>query len=587
MSDINRKQKDTGQFFTPQPIVRVLLERTVKYFPSDYSSKNITIFDPAMGKGIFFSTLIPLIFPLIPFATLYGMDIDSSVIKVANQELKQLVSGSSYEIVLKCGNFFLDYPSDIPPNNFDVIIGNPPHNARHSQLEWDQIRENCKFGQNTKIWSESSIFFTLKSMDLLKKGGILCYVLPKPIIYSKRWSEFRKILLTEFQLVEVFDLGNQFPGQLQEQCAVIIKRLPSNLKDGGYQTGIWNPIKEKLEQMGVISNSDSLLVDNLLLGVNSSELKFIRRLYGEEYDFLNVVAFRGLSSKYRAKIGTVPLVEKANVTSNFLLPPRSFLKADTPKQRISRQQIPKVIAQRIISYRTKPTFSLDIKTWVDQTGSILTHETVINIIPNYSQDTLALTALAGLLESSFIEWWLRHVVYTKEFETSKDFDRAYINHIRIPQMIDTKSLDYRKKLSKLLELNYYEKIIANVESQTDIDKLYTLGEIYRKYQTIGENLKKKSVEFIQDQSIQSFFRDRTEFQNLRWFHKQLTQEKDITRIFKNSSMTEQQLAMNIEPIITRYRELQRLQTYMDEIVFLLYKITPNEQRFIKGEISST
>ena len=80
-----------------------------------------------------------------------------------------------------------------------------------------------------------------------------------------------------------------------------------------------------------------------------------------------------LLSKLEDNYHKLPLVEKASVTSNFLLPPRSFLKADTPKQRISRQQIPKVIAQRIISYRTKPTYSLDIKTWVDQTGSILTH----------------------------------------------------------------------------------------------------------------------------------------------------------------------------------------------------------------------
>ncbi len=585
MSDINWKKKDTGQFFTPKPIVRVLLDHTVNYFPTEYSSKKITIFDPAMGKGIFFSTLIPLIFPLIPSATLFGMDIDSSVIKVANQELIPLVSGSSYDLILRCGNFFLNYPSDIPTKDFEVIIGNPPHNARLSQLEWEQIRRKCKFGQNTKIRSESSIFFTLKSLDLLKKGGILCYVLPKPIIYSKRWSEFRKILLTKFKLVEVVDLGNQFPGQLQEQCAVIVKRLPPNPKGGKYQTGIWNPNKEKLEQMSLISYSDALKVDNLLVGVSRSELKLIRRLYEEEYEFLNVVAFRGLSSKYRAKIGTTPLIEKANVNSGFLLPPRSYLKANTPKQRILRQQVPKVIAQRIISYRTKPTHSLDIKTWVDQTGSILTHETVINIIPNYSQEVLSLTAIAGLLKSSFIEWWLRHVVYTKVFETSKDFDRAYINLIRIPQINDTKSLGYRRILAKLLELNHYEKIIAKVEIQTDIDKLYTLGEIYSKYQTIGENLKKKTFELIQDQRIQPLIKDRTEFQILRWLYKQLSQRKDITGIFKNSSLTERHLSSYIEPISAKYRELQKLQTYMDEIVFLIYKITPNEQKLIKGEIT--
>ena len=584
MPDINRKQKDTGQFFTPKSVVQLLLERTVNHFPPEYSSRKISIFDPSIGKGIFFSTLFPIIIPLIPSAALYGMDIDASVIKVASKELKQLFSGSSYDLLLKCGNFFLDYPPEIPTKNFDVIIGNPPHNARYSQLEWAKIRKKCRFGQNTKIRSESSIFFTLHSLDLLKKGGLLCYVLPKPIIYSKRWSEFRKILLVEYQLVEIIDLGNQFSGQLQEQCAVIIRRLAPNTKDGRYQTGIWSHIKEKLNHISVISTSDALKVDNLLVGVGTSELDIIRRLYGDEYEFLKVTAFRGLSSKNRVKKGTIALIEKANITSSFLLPPRSFINTNVSKQLISRQQLPKVIAQRIISYRTKPTHSFEIKTWLDHTGSVLTHETVINIIPKYSQESLSLAALAGLLKSSFTEWWLRHAIYTKKFETSKDFDRAYINLIRIPKLTGTKNPNYRNLISKLFESNSYEKIISKVGSQANIDMLFTLGEIYKIYQAKGENLKKNLVELMQDQSIKPILQDRTEFQNLRWLYKQLTLQENIIGIFNNCSLTEQELSKYNEQISAKYAELQSLQTYMDKIVFLIYSITPNEQKLIKGEI---
>ncbi|MFX0126353.1 MAG: N-6 DNA methylase, partial [Candidatus Hodarchaeota archaeon] len=305
--DVDQKRKARGQFFTPQPLVQAILKRVIAQFPHDYHSRQLSVLDPAIGKGIFFHLLIPMISSIVSTANLYGIDIDTSLIQIAKKELIQFAERTSYEIILKEGDFFLEFPS-IVPKKYDLIIGNPPHNAHYSQLEWIQIRNNCQFGQNPLIYSESSIFFTLQSLTLLKPNGILCFLLPKPIIYSKRWSEFRKILLTEYNLVEVLDLGNQFSGQLQEQCGIIVKKRNSNIKHQEYNTGIWNPIRKEFGQISIISNFDALMLDNLLVGVSAPELKIIRRLYGNDYEFLDVIAFRGLSSKFRAEKGTFPLI---------------------------------------------------------------------------------------------------------------------------------------------------------------------------------------------------------------------------------------------------------------------------------------
>jgi hypothetical protein len=526
-----------------------------------------------------------LITPSVPSAKLFGIDIDSSVLKIAKKELLSSITGSPYDIELKIGDFFLDYPSNIPTKEFDIIIGNPPHNARYSQLEWQTIRKNCGISPQTPIRSESSVFFTIKSLNLLKAGGILCYLLPKPITYSKRWTEFRKIILTNYKLVEVVDLGNQFSGQLQEQCALIIKKQIPDIKHQKYKTAIWNPDENRLEQISIISNSDAILVDNLLVGVIDPELEIIHRIYSEEYEFLNVTAFRGLSSRYRVEKGTIPLVEKVSFEYGFLLPPRSFLKGNTPKQRLIKQKIPKIIAQRIISYRSKPKFLLNVKTWVDQKGAVLTHETVINIIPNYSQEILSLSAIAGLLKSSLIEWWLRHAVYTKRFVTSKDFDRAYINLIRIPHISDSKSTAYREKLSELLNFNQFERIMIEIRSQTVIDKFFTLGEIFCKYQSAGEILGTKICHLIQDKRIQNSNQRRTEFKKLRWIYRQLEEGLNTADMFQGSLLADSEALKYITSIKTKFKELQTLQTYMDEVVFSLYKITPIEQKLIKGEIT--
>lgn len=524
-----------------------------------------------------------MISPLIPTAKLYGIDIDRSLVQIAKMELIQLAERTSYEITLKQGDFFLDFPS-VLPKRFDMIIGNPPHNALYSQLNWAQIRDNCQFGQNSLIYSESSIFFTLQSLTLLKPSGVLCFLLPKPIIYSKRWSEFRKILLTEYALVEVLDLGNQFSGQLQEQCVIIVKKGNSGFKCQGYQTGIWNPTGKNFDQMSIISNLDALMVDNLLVGVSSSELEIIRRLYNNKHEFLDVTAFRGLSSKYRVGKGVTPLIEKVNIAPGFLLPCRSFLKLNTPRKRFMRQQFPKVIAQRIISYHTKPKHSLDIKTWVDREGVVLTLETVINIIPNYSEEVLSLNAIAGLLQSSFIEWWLRHAVYTKQFATSKDFDRSYISLIRIPQVSDSRSIEYRNRLSELLQFNEYEKILKEMESQSALDKLFTLGKIFHRFQDKSEELKDKIIKLFQDKDIKVKNPREMEFHNFKWFYKHFVKGFDLYENLQYS-ISETKISQYLDPINTIHKEIQLLQNCIDEGVFSLYNITPNEKKLVKGEIT--
>jgi len=515
--------------------------------------------------------LIPYISSYITKADLYGIDIDSSLVTIAQEELHNIVERTSYKVELKTGDFLLKFPLDLP-KQFDVIIGNPPHNAHYSQREWTRIRKICHFGDNTLIYSESSIFFTLYSLSLLKPEGILCFILPKPIIYSKRWTEFRRLLLTNYHLIEVLDLGNQFSGQLQEQSAIVVKKGNLIAKSQEYTTGIWNPAKNDFNQTSVISYLDALKVDNLLVGINDSELGIIRRLDSNKYDILNSIAFRGLSSKYRVSEGNIPLIEKSTISSGFLYPSRSFLDEKTPNERFKRQKSPKIIAQRIISYQTKPKFLLRVKTWVDQKGVMLTHETVINIIPDYSQDILSLYAVAGLLESEFISWWLQHVVYTKEFVTSKDFDRAYINSIRIPQISGSKNFHYRKRLTKLVKNGKIEEILVLVIDQSVIDQFYTLGVVYFEYQSVGSELRRLLDEIINERNRES---------------------EDIKPDYQKWKKLYQNLSKNIlydkkEPQCANYnefrkkiQELKKLKTIMDDVVFLIYKVTPFEERIIK------
>jgi len=576
ISDASKSPKAKGQYYTPESLVQSFLSRILAYFCQDSELGKIKVLDPAIGEGIFLEIFFPLIKPFIENAVFYGVDIDSEALKKAEERLNSLTQSYSYEITLKARNFFLEFSKKKYKNYFDLILGNPPHAARYTKTEWKLIQNTVQSIDNPRLRLESSVYFVLYSLTLLKKGGLLGFILPKPIIYSKRWTEFRKSLLLTNNLLEVLDFGNQFSGQLQEQVGIIIQKEKPNFH---FKTGYWCRNKKTFKFFPPLPVKVAIELDNLLVGVNQSELAIIRRLYGNEYNFLDIVAFRGLNSKYRVPNGNIPLIEKSSIGNGFLLPPRHYVKTDVPYKIIQRQQKPKIIAHRIIGYRTHPSFLLNLKTWVDQKGEIITHETVINIIPRYPHD-YSLSSIAGLIQSSFVEWWLRHAVYTKRFVTSKDFDNAYISRIRVPRLLGLKNLRYRKKLKKFISNGNFDQILQDIECQSDLDKIYTIGKIYQEFQKIGEKLKDKMTNFLQRKSglkgLSRINEQNIEYYMVKWLIRQLHRKGDI--IEDSDSLNQLELKI----IRNEYERLKQYQYYINQVVFSLYKITSEERRIIEG-----
>ncbi len=565
-------RKEKGQFFTPKDLVKPIIKQLIPYIKSIPTKKNIRILDPAIGKGIFFEILIEFIKEMPGKIELIGLDIDPRVIKTVKKDTIEKYA----DLQLITANFLL---KDIFLNTnaeIDLCVGNPPHNARYSQLEWNEIRKKEYNEVNFEFPKESSIYFVLKSLSMLKPKGILGFILPKPLIYSIRWLNFRKFILTRCNLLEVIDLGNQFSDQLQEQCLVIIE---NNKPNGVYKTGYWNSEIEKLIEIGEIRNKDAMMCDNLLVTVTKSEIGIIKRLYSNSYENLSVTAFRGVSSTFRQEKGIKPLIEKSNLGAGFLMPNRYFVSSKVPRKTILRQYVPKIMAQRIISYKTKPDFRFDLMLWVDFKGSKISHETIINIIPDYLKDTeFSLPAIAGLLKSSFIEWWLRHAVYTKRFVTSKDFDRKYINKIRVPKLYSQSNKKFHCEIPSLLEKESYEDILNLCMNLNSIDQLYCINEVYKKFQEYGKQL--KSLINIQQKLAQLPPIDdseaRTLLKHFKTVYSKLIEKK--TNFSQNNS--------EMENVYKRTRKIiqsmDKMQSLIDKIVYFLYQITPEEEKIICG-----
>lgn len=87
---------------------------------------------------------------------------------------------------------------------FDAIIGNPPY-IKADNLE-DSVRENIL---NLTGSGEGNIYyaFILKSMELLKTGGSLTYILPYDFFYNTHGKKLREEMVTNGYFTDIVDFG--------------------------------------------------------------------------------------------------------------------------------------------------------------------------------------------------------------------------------------------------------------------------------------------------------------------------------------------------------------------------------------------
>ncbi len=576
---LSSTQSEKGQYFTPENIVQAIIGNIIYYLDEPRDNDTLLVLDPSAGEGIFCKTLIQILKNRFSSINIDALDIDPSALSKAKSLVINSVNDDTCTVVFHLKNFLTEFDTENNGRKYDLIISNPPHHAKYSPQEWDKIRKLRPKETQENIPSESALYFVLKSINLLKDRGILSFILPKPFIYSNKWKMFRQLCLTQVRLLEVYDLANQFSGQLQEQVALTLQKISPSLE---FQTGIWDSEKEKLVFVSKIKTQNAIRFDNFLVGVTPSEQKLMEKLL-KDHRRIEWTAFRGLSSQFRVKDVSTPLIEKVSLTHGFLLPERNYVTENVPEIKFKRLRQPKIIGQRIIAYKTKPKFQLDLPIWVDSSGVHLTHETVINIIPPYSSSNY-IHAYGALLQSKFITWWLQHAIYTKRFVTSKDLDKPYLNKLIIPRLNGESNSDFRSKIKNMIEIGQLSDICSTVKQESNIDQFFVIGEIFKLYLMEGKELR----QLLDNMVNQSIFNQKNHTRNLFKLIKQLDRFFR-TRNVDDLPWLEKKIGIKVnksyvEEINGKYSKMYYVRSIIDEIVFNFYELSQNEKQIIlQGE----
>jgi len=345
---------------------------------------------------------------------------------------------------LKSFHWILEF-SDVILNKggFDIVVGNPPHGAKISDIEkeiWLKLYKLTERGVDS-----AKVFFE-RSIQLLKKGGVLAFVIPKPATYSYSWEDLRRYILGEsdeeknnkcgLHLSHCIDLGKAFANVKHEQVAVIVWKC--ELVPEYYICGYYDKSEYRIIEAGKITHDFPRKFGILASNLISEEIEIANYIYSQNFRRMDEFdVFRGLPRKFRSNKGEKCLKGK-DIGRYFIRSPQEFVNtAAVDENQIMKLRREKIIAQRIIAHVIKPFDHIIIMAYPDTIG-YLTFETVTNIIP---KDDDSIKSLTLLLNSRLVCWIVYSLIYNKAIR-DMDFDGYFVKRIPLPSYEEhTKYLD--------------------------------------------------------------------------------------------------------------------------------------------------
>lgn len=174
------KLREKGQFWTPDWVAQAMVAYAAQ--------KASLLFDPAVGKGAFYSALLKLKNLLGDSVRFYGTDIDERIVAEAQRE--SLFDPNHSTIELR------DFILSPPEKKFQAIVANPPY-IRHHRLSLglkSKLRQMSLrvIGDTIDGRAGIHIYFLLQALTLLEKGGHLAFILPadtfEGVFSAKLWK---------------------------------------------------------------------------------------------------------------------------------------------------------------------------------------------------------------------------------------------------------------------------------------------------------------------------------------------------------------------------------------------------------------
>ena len=173
--------KKHGIFFTPKSHRDELFEHI-----SPFIQEDSRVLEPSAGSGEFVNDLI---------RTYNGLHIDAIEL---NEELF-----NHLDTITGCHAIHADFISRQFTDKYDIILGNPPY---------FELKKTSKYYNTYKAWWKGRMnmysLFILKSVALLKQGGVLAFVVPPSWMNGKYYECVRSSLSQQGTMLYMSDFSH-------------------------------------------------------------------------------------------------------------------------------------------------------------------------------------------------------------------------------------------------------------------------------------------------------------------------------------------------------------------------------------------
>ena len=197
------EKKNNGIYFTPPSCVNYNLQLLEPYL------KNVVeVLEPSCGSGEYI-TALQRGHPKLKITGIeFNETIFESILSLKNENVNLI-----HEDYLKYKTSKL----------YDLILGNPPYLV---MKKGDVHKEYYDYFEGRP---NIFILFLVKSLHLLKEGGILSFVLPKNFLNCLYYDKTRKYISKHFQILYIVDCNEKYIETQQETVILILQKPVQNV----------------------------------------------------------------------------------------------------------------------------------------------------------------------------------------------------------------------------------------------------------------------------------------------------------------------------------------------------------------------
>jgi type I restriction enzyme M protein len=227
--DSGVKQSE-GQFFTPMPIVKFIMNSLPIEQYIKASTTPIKVIDYACGSGHFLTEIAKEIAKTVKdkhqlkdfYKNIHGIEKEYRLSKVA--KVSAFMYGQNETQI-----FYTDAlakNSEIKENSYDILVANPPYSVsgflstldKQDQIRYELFNEVNDIPKNKNI----ECFFIELTQKLLKSGGIAALVLPSSILSNDNlYIKAREIFIKYFYIIAIVELPSATFGKTGTNTVVV------------------------------------------------------------------------------------------------------------------------------------------------------------------------------------------------------------------------------------------------------------------------------------------------------------------------------------------------------------------------------